>query len=130
MWEWRECHAAGVQAMAAIGTLLLTLALAGVSYWYARLTRSSLAIAKRQFDRQWQPQLAVGLEYAPPFVANLVIHNISNCSVVITGVLIKAVEDGRQPTSYLVHHPVDSHTKGSINIANQLMDAIRSQTKA
>ena len=31
-------------SIAAIGTLLITLVLAGVSYWYAQLTRSSLTI--------------------------------------------------------------------------------------
>jgi hypothetical protein len=128
MWCWLNANAGGVQAVAAICTLLLTLVLAGITYWYAQLTRSSLKIAKEQFDRQWLPQLGISLEYVPQFHAKLTIHNISNCSLVITGVLLQATDGDRKAISYLVNQPVDAHSKEALNIELQLVDAIRSQS--
>src|SRR5438477_4812625 len=128
MWCWLNANAGGVQAIAALGTLLLTLILAGVSYWYARLTRSALKIAGEQFDRQWRPQLGVSLEYVPQYVARLTIHNISNCSVVITGVLLKAADDNRKAVSYVVNQPVDAHSRETLDIARQVVDAIQAQS--
>jgi len=127
MWHWLNSNAGGVQAVAAVGTLLLTLVLAGVSYWYAQLTRSSLEVAKEQLKRQWRPQLGVSLEYIPQFLAHLVVHNISNCSVVITGILLKTTNDDRQASSIVVNLSVDAHSKETINIAKYLVDALRTQ---
>ena len=121
MWCWLNANAGGLQAVASICTLLLTFVLAGVTYWYAQLTRSSLKLAREQFDRQWQPQLGISLEYVPQFGARLTIHNISSCSLVITGVLLQAADDDRKAVSYLVNQPVDAHSKETLNVGRQLV---------
>jgi hypothetical protein len=129
MWCWLNANAGGVQAVAALGTFLLTVVLAGVSYWYARLTERSLAIARQQFDRQWRPQLGISLEYVAPLVARLALHNISNCSVVITGVLLKATDDNQPGVSYAANQPLDAHGKETLDVARYLVDVIRLQSR-
>lgn len=76
MWPWLNANAAAIQALAALGTLLLTLVLAFVTYWYTRLTEATLSISREQFDRQWRAQLGISLEYVAQYAARLAIHNI------------------------------------------------------
>jgi hypothetical protein len=128
MWCWLNANGHAVQALAALGTLLLTLVLAGITFWYARLTQTALAITKQQFDRQWRPQLGIGVEYVAQYQANLIIRNISNCSVVVTGVLLRVADDSREAVSYLVNQPVDAHSKEVVDIAGFVVDAIRSHS--
>jgi hypothetical protein len=77
-------------------------------------TRSVYAIRKND--------IGVSLEYIPQFLAHLVVHNISNCSVVITGILLKTTNDDRQASSFVVN--LDAHSKETINIAKYLVDAL------
>jgi hypothetical protein len=128
MWSWLNANSGAVQGLAALGTLFLTEVLAGITFWYARLTRSALAISKEQFDRHWRPQLGISLEYVAQYKANLTIRNISNCSVVITGVLLRVSDDSRPAVSYLVNQPVDAHSKEVVDIAGFVVDAIRSHS--
>ena len=66
--EWLDKHAGSVQALAAVGALLVTMALATLTGWYVRLTRSIASSALAQVEhlklttRTAQVQAARSLE--------------------------------------------------------------------
>jgi len=49
---WLDTHAGAVQALAALATVFLTLALVGATAWYVGLTRASLAATKGEAEAQ------------------------------------------------------------------------------
>jgi hypothetical protein len=49
---WLDTHAGAVQALAALATVFLTLALVGATAWYAVLTRRALAATKAEAQAQ------------------------------------------------------------------------------
>jgi hypothetical protein len=49
---WFHEHASEVQALAALATVLLTLALVGVTAWYVSLTRAAVTATKAEAESQ------------------------------------------------------------------------------
>jgi hypothetical protein len=126
LWTWLNGNSGAVQAIAAMVTGLLTLVLAGITWWYVRLTNASLALAREQFERQWRPFIAIKFVYLAPYKVELVVHNFGNSSVVVSGVLVwpQDVAD-EKPGNYLIDQPVDTHQKERVPIDNFLVDALK-----
>ena len=59
--QWLNENAAGVQAITAIFIVLLTLALVGVTWWYATLTKSMELTLKEQLAASFQPNVEMAL---------------------------------------------------------------------
>ena len=120
MWQWANSNAGALGAVAAFGTLILIVALAGV-VGHRYLTKKSPPLARQGLGPNAQPQLTMHLEYRPRFIATLTVENKSSCSAVVTGILIKTKSG--EKLNYAVHYPVSAHSKNKVDIAAFLVDA-------
>ena len=59
--QWFNENAAGVQAITAIVIVVLTFALVGVTWWYARLTKSMALTLREQLAASFQPNVEIAL---------------------------------------------------------------------
>lgn len=57
MLDWLNQNAGAMQALFALGILVLTVALVGITAWYARTTDEALKLSRELSERQWRPDV-------------------------------------------------------------------------
>lgn len=81
---WLNLNSAAVQALCAIGILLLTAALVCATIWYARLTGKAVALTTEQLQRDWSPDLRIAdIQYIGNGHVNLRIANLAKPAALV-----------------------------------------------
>jgi hypothetical protein len=81
---WLNLNSGAVQALCAIGILVLTAALVCATIWYARLTRRAVALTTQQFERDWSPDLRIAdIQYSGSGLVNLRIANLAKPAALV-----------------------------------------------
>jgi hypothetical protein len=86
-WLGQGQNAAAVQALASVAMLLLTVALALITWRYVRLTKTAVDVARAQFQAELEPKLAFSWNRSDGKTEQVVVRNVGSTSVRIVHVV-------------------------------------------
>ena len=133
--NWFNQHAPEIQTAAAIAQALsagvivcLTIWLAHSTNTYAGLTRESLDLSKKQFDREWLPYWHLSLVQDTLDMANethLRVANLSRNSARVTHLFIRAESEPRSLKQWDFDLPLAGLEKESTYVTRYLLETIQ-----
>jgi hypothetical protein len=104
--QWLNENAAGVQTITAIAIALLTLALVGVTWWYAGLTKSMALTLREQLAASFQPDIEMALTnrfqgqgsdgrggHSETVAGTIIVRNKGNLPLKVVTVAMKLIYD-------------------------------------
>lgn len=104
--RWLNENAAGVQAITAIVIVALTLALVGVTWWYAKLTKRMARTLRKQLAASFQPNVEMMLtnlshgqgsdgrgEHSETVCGTITVRNKGNLPLKVITVAMKLIYD-------------------------------------
>ena len=123
--NWFNQYAAAIQALAALGVVLLTAFLVWATLRYANLTAQSLQLTRDQFERQWHVDIRLTLLKESPRVAALQITNLSVPPAFLQNLTVRVNgEPPSQETNYPLNKLIAGTHSESIDIYEQLIKSL------
>lgn len=120
--EWLNQHAAGIQAVAAMGIFFLTVVLVWATWKYASLTKEALRLSRKQFEQEWRPDLHVEVRRFSGDNVSARITNLAKSAVLLKSVLLR-VEFGTESPgrAFSMHVPLPVGESKDFNIYYDLV---------
>jgi hypothetical protein len=89
MWHFLNTNASAIQSIAATATLIVTAILAGITLRYAKTAANTLALNRKQFDREWEPRIHVQTTRIGTATIAETVTNLGRAAIVLTGLEMK-----------------------------------------
>ncbi len=120
--EWLSQYALAIQAVAAVGILLLTCALVWATWRYASRTKEALELARKQFEEEWRLDLHLDVRRFSGDDVSVRVTNLARRAVLLKGVKIRVgTEEGVPMRWYRMHVPLLVGDSKNFNIYDELV---------
>ena len=109
-----------IPLVATVATTILSLVLARATLRYAEASDKSLALAREEFERQWNPELHIKLEKASGRQARIVVTNLARISVLLQMVQLRRLSMAVPSLRSFLNEPLVGGTTWTEDLAKHL----------
>jgi hypothetical protein len=122
-----QVAAAIVQAISALVIVGLTVCLARSTGIYARLTKDSLEVARRQFEREWLPHWHLAMQNVERGVTRLQVFNLSKNSSHVTHLRVRVETEPHSVKQFDLDLPMLGQHREQVesNISAYILETVR-----